>query len=118
MIIPATKETKNFIREEHFRKMKPETVFINISRADNVDEQALLKAIENNWIKGAILDVIKDPRDPNNPLLKKENIIYTPHIAGRTTNTRVRELEIIVQNIENLRKNDTLINIVNLDLEY
>jgi D-3-phosphoglycerate dehydrogenase len=48
-----------------------------------VDESALIKALQNKWIAGAGLDVFeKEPIDPDNPLLKMDNVIVMPHSAS------------------------------------
>lgn len=76
------KETWHLIGENEFRQMKPSAYFINMSRGSVVDEAALIKALQEKWIAGAGLDVFeKEPIDPDNPLLKMENTVVTPHSA-------------------------------------
>ena len=76
------KETWHLIGEKEFRQMKPTAYFINTSRGSVVDEAALIKALQEKWLAGAGLDVFeKEPIDPNNPLLKMENVVVTPHAA-------------------------------------
>jgi len=80
---PLTKETRHIIGENEFRLMKPSAYFINTARGAVVDEQALIKALREKWIAGAGLDVFeKEPIDPNNPLLKMDNVVVTPHCAS------------------------------------
>jgi D-3-phosphoglycerate dehydrogenase len=75
-------ETHHLIGEEFFRRMKPTAVLINTSRGPVVDEQALRRALEEKRLAGAALDVWeKEPVDRDNPLLKMENVIATPHAA-------------------------------------
>jgi D-3-phosphoglycerate dehydrogenase len=77
-----SKETNHLIGEKVFAKMKPTAVLINTSRGPVVDEKALIKALEEKKLAGASLDVFeKEPVDPNNPLLKMDNVITTPHAA-------------------------------------
>ncbi len=86
--IPLGPRTQHVIKEEHFRMMKPTAFFINTSRGPVVDEKALYKALSEGWIAGVGLDVLEqEPPDPNNPILKLENAIITPHSAGGTTGT-------------------------------
>ena len=71
------------LTEEHFRLMKPTALFINSGRGPTVDEKALIRALEGDWIAGAGLDVLEqEPPDPENPLLHMENVIFTPHVAS------------------------------------
>ena len=79
------KETWHLIGEKEFRKMKPTAYFINTSRGAVVDEAALIKALQEKWIAGAGLDVFeKEPVDPDNPLLKMDSVIVTPHCSSHS----------------------------------
>ena len=83
MHAPGTPETGNMLGEEHFRLMKPHSLFINIGRGSTVDEAALIRALEEGWIDAAGLDVLEqEPPDPENPLLHMENVTITPHVAS------------------------------------
>jgi len=69
--------------EAEFRKMKRTAYFINIGRGPVVKNAALYKALKRGWIAGAGLDVLeKEPPDRNEPLLKLENVTFTPHNAS------------------------------------
>jgi len=82
---PLTEETRHLIGERELRMMKPSAVLVNTSRGPVVDEPALIRALQEGWIQGAALDVAeKEPPEPDNPLLKLDNVILTPHIAGHT----------------------------------
>jgi D-3-phosphoglycerate dehydrogenase len=83
MHAPATPDAHHLLTEEHFRLMKPEALFINTGRGPTVDEAALIKALQEGWITAAGLDVFEqEPPDPNNPLLRMDNVILTPHVAS------------------------------------
>ncbi len=76
-------KTRHLMGEKEFKQMKPTAYFINTSRGQVVDELALIKALQEKWIAGAGLDVFeKEPVDPDNPLLKMDNVVVTPHSAG------------------------------------
>ena len=80
---PAIPEARHMLTEEHFRSMKPTAIFLNNGRGPTVDEDALIKALQEGWIAAAGLDVLdKEPPDPENPLLHMENVILTPHVAS------------------------------------
>jgi D-3-phosphoglycerate dehydrogenase len=62
--------------------MKPTAYLINTSRGPVVDQNALTKALTEGWIAGAGIDVFEiEPPDENDPLLKLDNVIVTPHSA-------------------------------------
>jgi D-3-phosphoglycerate dehydrogenase len=78
-----TDETRGLIDEKALALLKPTAYLVNVARGPIVDEQALIKALRDKRIAGAALDVFeKEPPDPNNPLLKLDNVILSPHIAG------------------------------------
>lgn len=80
---PATPETRHIINERTIQLMKPSAVVINTARGDLIDEPALYRALVERRIAGAALDVFEqEPVDPNNPILKLDNVILTPHAAG------------------------------------
>lgn len=81
--LPATDETRGMIGEKEFKKMKPTARVINTARGGIVDEQALIKAIDRGEIAGAALDVLeKEPAAPDSPLLNRDAIIVTNHVAS------------------------------------
>jgi phosphoglycerate dehydrogenase-like enzyme len=75
------------IGEPEFRMMKPTAMLINTSRGAVVNESALVQALTEGWIAAAGLDVFEEePPDPRNPLLKLDNVVLTPHVAGLSAN--------------------------------
>jgi phosphoglycerate dehydrogenase-like enzyme len=80
---PLSDETYHLIGEKEFSQMKPTAYFINTARGQIVDEVALINALREKWIVGAGLDVFeKEPVDQDNPLLKMDNVVVTPHCAS------------------------------------
>ena len=85
---PLIKETHHLLGEREFRLMKPTAFVLNLARGPVIDEAALIKALQEKGIAGAALDVFEqEPINPNNPLLKMENVILTPHNAGSSVNS-------------------------------
>ena len=81
--LPLSEQTYKMISEAEFKQMKSTAVFLNTGRGSTVDETALIKALQENWIAFAGLDVFeKEPIDPRNPLLTMENVILTAHAAS------------------------------------
>ena len=79
---PLNESTRHLIREEEFQKMKKKPFLINTSRGPIIDEKALIQALLEGQICGAGLDVLEnEPPDPQNPLLKMENVILSPHVG-------------------------------------
>ncbi|HEY5725080.1 MAG TPA: C-terminal binding protein, partial [Methylomirabilota bacterium] len=75
-------ETHHLIGEAFFRRMKPTAILINTSRGPVVDEAALAKALAEKRLAGAALDVWeREPVAADNPLLRMDNVIATPHAA-------------------------------------
>lgn len=88
-LTPLTPDTYHLIGEKEFKLMKKSAFFINVSRGQTVDEQALISALQNKEIKGAGLDVLtKEPVEPKNLLLQLNNVVVTPHIGSATERTR------------------------------
>jgi D-3-phosphoglycerate dehydrogenase len=82
---PLTANTRMLIGARELKLMKPSSVLINCARGEIVDEEALAVALSNHQIHSAAADVLTvEPFDRNNPLLKLENFIITPHMAGLT----------------------------------
>lgn len=81
----ATKETHHIINEHVFELMGKNTYFINDARSALVDEQALIKALQQNKIAGAALDTYDhEPLPADSPLLSLDNVVLTSHSAGTT----------------------------------
>jgi D-3-phosphoglycerate dehydrogenase len=77
---PLTIETRHSFGENELKVMKKTAYLVNTSRGPIVDEKALYVALKEKWIAGAALDVMeKEPPDWEDPLLKLDNIIITPH---------------------------------------
>lgn len=83
--VPLTNETKGLIGKNELNMMKPNTVLINCARGGIVDEDALAEALKTNKIHSAGLDVLLvEPMKTDDPLVKFNNVIITPHMAGQT----------------------------------
>jgi D-3-phosphoglycerate dehydrogenase len=86
-----TKETRHMMGEKEFKIMKPSAYLVNTARGAVVDESALIRALQEKRIAGAGLDVFeKEPVDPQNPLLKMDNVIVLPHSASYSDAAFVR----------------------------
>jgi D-3-phosphoglycerate dehydrogenase len=83
--VPLTDKTRHLVDDAEFSLMKTDAILINASRGGVVNEAALVRALQNNQIAGAGLDVFsEEPVSADHPLLKLENVILTPHTAALT----------------------------------
>ena len=97
---PLTKDTRGMIDEGRLRQMKSTAFVINAARGAIIDQDALVKALEEDWIAGAALDVFVPERLPiDHPLIQLPNVIATPHVAFYSEES-LRDLE--VQAAENV----------------
>jgi D-3-phosphoglycerate dehydrogenase len=79
-------ETRHLINATFLRRMQPTAFLINTSRGPVVDEAALIRALQEKWLAGAALDVQEhEPPAPDNPLLRMDNVLVTPHAAYYST---------------------------------
>lgn len=119
LVTPLTQETRHLMGAEEFRIMKDTAVFINVSRGDTVDEEALVLALQGKQIAGAILDVFHiEPLPADSPLWKMENVLVTPHNAGLSDNSESKMLQLICDNIIRYRKGRKLINQIKENYSY
>ncbi len=108
------KETWHLIGGEEFKQMKPTAYFINTARGSVVDEIALIKALQEKQIAGAGLDVFEqEPVDPDNPLLKMDNVIVTPHTGGYSDVQNVRQKRRVGQEVARVLSGQWPMNVVN-----
>ena len=117
-LLPLTKDTKNIVSLNEFKVLGSNSYFINVGRGQTVNEKDLIYALNNNIIKGAILDVFeKEPLKRNHPFWKMDNVITTPHIAAVT---RVTDYAVasFVNNIKALYKNKPLKNLISKNKGY
>ena len=100
--VPLNDSTKGLIGAEQLDNAKPGVVIVNIARADIIQKEALLAALDSGLISGVGMDVhYKEPGDDNDPFLPYKNVVMSPHIAiGSRVNGAV-DMEAMVSNISN-----------------
>ncbi|RLI36529.1 D-glycerate dehydrogenase [Candidatus Bathyarchaeota archaeon] len=115
--VPLLPSTHHLINEDRLKLMKRTACLINTSRGPVVDEKALYKALKEGWIWAAGLDVWeKEPTDPDNPLLKLENVTASPHIASASYETRKRMAIMAVENLTAILEGEVPPNLVNKEV--
>jgi D-3-phosphoglycerate dehydrogenase len=96
-----SEKTQKFMGEKEFKLMKKTASFINCARAGLVDEEALIRALQNKEIGGAALDVFsEEPLPQDSPFLALDNVTLTPHVAGTSVDTFGNSVEIIKELLE------------------
>lgn len=86
--LSASAETRHIVNKQVIEALGPEGMLINLSRAANVDEQALLEALETGALGSAALDVFENEPDLDPRFLKLGNVLLQPHHASATVETR------------------------------
>ena len=103
LMTPLTEETRNMIGKREFSLMKDTAFFINASRGQTVDEEAMIAALKTGTIAGAGLDVFcAEPVSPENPLLKIKNAVLVPHLGSATHQTRGDMAMLAAKNIKGI----------------
>jgi D-3-phosphoglycerate dehydrogenase len=110
----TTSETVGLINTRRLSLMKPTAFFVNAASAYVVDEQALVEVLRERRIAGAAFDVYKTwPVKPDDPILKLDNVILTPHVGGATDESVLRHSEMMADDIERFLKGERPKNLVN-----
>jgi glyoxylate reductase len=91
-------ETRHLINEGNLRRMKKTAILVNAARGPIVDEAALVKALTENWIAGAGLDVFEEEPKIHPGLLPLKNVTLAPHIASASLDTRLAMATLAVRN--------------------
>lgn len=100
--VPLIPTTRRLIGREALAVMKTTAYLVNVSRGGVIDEEALMLALERGKIAGAALDVLsQEPPPPDHPLLRRGNVIITPHIAWKS---EVAEYNIEMQAVAETRR--------------
>ena len=111
---PLTEETYHLLGAEELGCMKQSAVLINIARGDTVDEAALIDALREKRLGGAVLDVFHtEPLPKDSPLWTMDNVLVTPHNAGPSSNSERKLIENLCANIRRFRRGLPLINRIN-----
>ena len=84
-VLPQTHETMGILSEDRLRKMKKDAVLVNAGRGSLIDQEALVKLLDEGWFWGVGLDVTTpEPLPQEHPLWNQSRVIITPHAAGNS----------------------------------
>lgn len=119
LTVPLTAETHHMISEPELRSMKPTAYLINVARGNVVDEDALVRALEQNRIAGAGLDVFStEPLPADSRLWDLPNVILSPHIAGNMDCYAEQATDIFCDNLKRYIAGQKLLRIVDKKKGY
>jgi D-3-phosphoglycerate dehydrogenase len=112
----ANEQTENLIGQAALSRMQPHAFFINLSRGNLVDEQALAAALRERRIAGAAMDVGRAPDQmPTAELAQLPNVIATPHIGGLTPQAIEHQASETVRQVASIIKGEAPVGAVNAD---
>lgn len=112
--VPATTDTDGMIDADVISRMKRSAFLISCSDLSMMDQAALVHALDSGRIAGAAFDVFDThPIAPDNPLLRLDNVVLTPHIGGATAETVRRHSEMMTGDILRFTRGQRPVNIVN-----
>ena len=110
---PLTPETEGMIDAATLALMKPGAWLINVARGRLVDERALLRALRDGPLGGAILDTFRDePLSPSSPFYDLPNVIVTPHTSWSSGRVLDRSVELFCDNLRRYAAGEPLLNVV------
>lgn len=116
---PLTPETRGMFDERIFRSMKPDAYFLALSRGPLFDDRALVKALRENWIAGAALDVFpQEPPPADHPIFDCPNVVMSMHTSGWGPGRQRRLIELFAENLRRYTSGQELLNIVNKDVKF
>ncbi len=116
LLTPHTKSTHRIVGEAAFHAMKRGGYFVNLGRGETVDEEALVRALEDGHLAGAALDVFSvEPLPKGHKIWALKTVIVTPHLGGFYDEYPDRSLPVIEQNLRRFLAGEPqhMINVVN-----
>jgi phosphoglycerate dehydrogenase-like enzyme len=116
---PLTPETEGMIDEAALALVKPGAWLINVARGRLVDERALLRALRDGPLGGAVLDTFRDePLMPGSPFYSLSNVIVTPHTSWSSGRVLDRSVELFCDNLRRYAAGEPLLNVVDPSVGY
>ncbi|PRI11413.1 C-terminal binding protein [Leucobacter massiliensis] len=104
--LPLTPETSGMVDAEFLAQMPAGSTLVNVSRGGLVDHDALAAALDSGHLAGAALDVLEaEPPAPDHPMLGRDDVVLTPHIAYFSARTEIEYVRIQAQNVASLLAN-------------
>lgn len=116
---PLTVETQGLVGEAQLRRMKPGAVILNLGRGPVIDEAALIAALRERRLRGAVLDVFDtEPLPAGHPFYDLDNVLLSPHTADHTATWMEEAMELFVDNYERFLAGQPLLNVADMRAGY
>ena len=117
--LPLTEKTKGLVDSKFFDALKPGAHYINVGRGPTTVTDDLVAALASGRLGGAGLDVTDpEPLPAEHPLWTADNVVITPHIAGRNSDAARRTMIIARENLRRYVQGEKLLNVVDRDRGY
>lgn len=117
--LPASSDNIGYFDAHKFARMRSDAVFINVGRGLTVDENALVEALRQRRIEGAILDVFSaEPLPAGHPLWTLDNVVITPHHSYASPRNAERLSELFEENLTRYVRGLPLLNVVDVTRGY
>ncbi|HTT79281.1 MAG TPA: D-2-hydroxyacid dehydrogenase [Stellaceae bacterium] len=117
---PWTPETHHLFNRERFQRMKPGAVLVNVARGEIVDEDALVEALDDDRLRGVVLDVYDGEfeRGPPARLWHDKRVLLTPHVSGHTDENRHGAIRLFCDNLRAFLDGRPLHNVIDWQRGY
>lgn len=115
----STSQTRGMVGEAELKAMKRGARIANVARGELIDQPALVRALNEDRLAGALLDVTDpEPAPPDDPIWTAKNALLTSHSSAVSTSYQPRAAALFLENLARYRKGEPLRNQVDLELGY
>ena len=97
--VPLLPQTKHMISTKQFEKMKTGVYVVNAARGGIIDEAALKEALDDGKVAGAALDVFEQEPSPDPDLVRRRNVVCTPHIGAGSVEAQLGNSTIVAEKL-------------------
>jgi phosphoglycerate dehydrogenase-like enzyme len=116
---PLTGETEAMLGEHEIEALPPGAIVVNVGRGPTIDEDALVHALRERRLEGAVLDVTRiEPLPQDSPLWTLDNVILSPHAAANVPSENAKITEIFIDNLRRYLSGQTMRNVYDHDAGY
>jgi phosphoglycerate dehydrogenase-like enzyme len=119
LALPLTRETKRIVGRAELEALPQGAVFVNVGRAQTVDERALFETLAQGHLAGGAVDVLEEePPSPEHPAWSEARLMLTPHVARSPEEPPFRWEPLFVENLRRFAADEPLLNVVDTRAGY